>query len=137
MGPEELRGTYTARVEQLIEAKAKDEEVVVEEEPETPGKVVDLLEALQASIDEAKGHKPGNRKQATKLKTHKPGEKSKDSETPEAESVADLSRAELNELAKELEISGRSKMSRKELAKAVTAAGKKEPSKSKPRKKAS
>jgi DNA end-binding protein Ku len=68
--PKNYEDTYTARVEQLIEAKKKDEEIVVEELPDTSGEVLDLLEALQKSVDEAKGHKAGN-KNVRKLKTRK------------------------------------------------------------------
>ena len=70
--PKNYRDTYTERVEQLIEAKKKNREVVVPESTEeTTGKVVDLLEALQASVDAAKGHKAGNTHNLAKLETRK------------------------------------------------------------------
>jgi hypothetical protein len=37
--------------------------------------VVDLLAALRASIDAAKGHQPGNREQAARLTTRPTGER--------------------------------------------------------------
>ena len=63
--PRNYRDTYTERVEQLIDAKKKNREVVVPEgtKEEKSGKVVDLLAALQESVDAAKGHKPGNSEQ--------------------------------------------------------------------------
>jgi DNA end-binding protein Ku len=68
--PENYRDTYTERVQQLIAAKKKNREVVLPETAEeTEGKVVDLLSALQASLDQARGHKPGNTHQVSKLKT--------------------------------------------------------------------
>jgi DNA end-binding protein Ku len=70
--PQNYRDTYTERVEQLIDAKKKNREVVVPRETEQDsGKVVDLLAALQASLDNAKGHKPGNTHNVTKLETRK------------------------------------------------------------------
>ena len=71
--PKNYRDTYTERVEQFIEAKKKNREIVAPETTEeTSGKVVDLLEALQASVDAAKGHKPGNTHNLTKLETRNP-----------------------------------------------------------------
>jgi DNA end-binding protein Ku len=70
--PKNYRDTYTERVQKLIDAKKKDREIVVPEESGEDGaKVVDLLEALQSSLDAAKGHKPGNARNVTKLKTRK------------------------------------------------------------------
>jgi DNA end-binding protein Ku len=70
--PKNYRDTYADRVEQLIKAKKKDRVVVVEREQEPSSeKVVDLLSALQASLDQAKGHKPGNAAKVEKLRTRK------------------------------------------------------------------
>jgi DNA end-binding protein Ku len=70
--PSNYRDTYTDRVKKLVDAKRKDREVVVpERDQEDSGKVVDLLEALQASLDSAKGHTAGNTKDLPKLRTQK------------------------------------------------------------------
>lgn len=70
--PGNYEDTYADRVQKLIAAKKKDREIVVaERDEEDEGKVVDLLEALQASIKSAKGHKPGNTKDVEKLRTRK------------------------------------------------------------------
>ena len=71
--PKNYRDTYTERVEKLIDAKKKNREIVVPEssDEDDGGKVVDLLEALQASLDGAKKHKPGNTHDVAKLKTRK------------------------------------------------------------------
>ena len=75
--PKQYRDTYTERVEQLIDAKKKDREIVVPETAEaTSGKVDNLLEALQASVDAAKGHKAGNTHNVSKLETRKAGDDS-------------------------------------------------------------
>ena len=80
--PKNYRDTYTDRVEKLIEAKKKNREVVLPEDTEeTSEKVVDLLSALQASVDAAKGHKPGNTHKVTPLKTRKPDDESEDGPT--------------------------------------------------------
>jgi len=70
--PKNYRDTYTERVEQLISAKKKDREIVLPESTdEREEKVVDLLAALQASVEAAKGHRAGNAGKATKFQTRK------------------------------------------------------------------
>ncbi|MGX7828081.1 Ku protein [Actinokineospora sp. 24-640] len=102
--PDNYHDTYTQRVEQLIEDKRKGRTVVTEEEPAEPTKVVDLFEALSASVESRRKGKP-----TTKA-------------TPEQD-LSDLTKAELDKLAKELDIKGRSKMTRDELEKALEKAG--------------
>lgn len=51
--PKQYRDTYTERVEELVEAKRKGEEVVTESAPAATG-VTDLLTALQDSVAAAK-----------------------------------------------------------------------------------
>jgi DNA end-binding protein Ku len=70
--PKHYRDTYTERVQKLINAKKNDREIVIPESAEKTGeKVTDLLAALQASVDAAKGHKPGNTSDLPKLRTRK------------------------------------------------------------------
>jgi DNA end-binding protein Ku len=52
--PKDYRDTYTERVTELIEDKRKGREVVVEAEPPEATGVVDLMEALQRSVEESK-----------------------------------------------------------------------------------
>jgi len=74
--PKNYRDTYTERVEKLIDAKKRDREIVVPpRDEESAGKVVDLLATLQASVDAARGHKPGNTRNLPKLETRKADEK--------------------------------------------------------------
>ena len=57
--PKKYRDTYRDRVENLIKRKHKGEEIVRNDEDETQnGEVIDLLEALQASVAAAKGRRP-------------------------------------------------------------------------------
>jgi len=101
--PKNYRDTYTERVEQLVEAKKNNREVVQEStEAEASDKVTSLLEALEASFEGGKKHRPGNRRRAGKIQTKAAG--------PEY-----MSKSELDAVAKELDIKGRSKMSKKDL----------------------
>jgi DNA end-binding protein Ku len=119
--PKNYRDTYTERVEKLVKAKKADREIVTEHaDAGRPEKVTDLLAALQASVDAAKNHKPGNAERVTKLRTRK-----KSAATAVAEGADDLSKTELAAAAKELEVEGRSKMSDKQLRTAVKKAAKK------------
>jgi DNA end-binding protein Ku len=47
---EKYEDTYRERVKELVQKKARGEEIVVEEPPDESGKVVDLMEALKASL---------------------------------------------------------------------------------------
>jgi DNA end-binding protein Ku len=63
--PERYRDTYRERVLELIEAKARGEEMVVDQAPVAPV-VPDLMAALRASVDAAKGrHADGQEQQRT------------------------------------------------------------------------
>ncbi|HVK21727.1 MAG TPA: Ku protein [Actinokineospora sp.] len=100
--PDDYHDTYTQRVEQLIEDKKEGREVVTEEAPSEPTKVVDLFEALSKSVESRKKRRE---------------------ESPEPETdLASLSKAELDKLARDLDVKGRSKMNRDELETAVKAA---------------
>jgi DNA end-binding protein Ku len=113
--PSNYRDTYTERVQKLVQAKKKDRVVVTEGSSEDSGeKVTDLLEALQASLEQSKKHKPGNTRSVSPLKTRKRGPEDLDDAALE-----DLSKAQLSELAKELDVEGRSGMTAAKLRKAV------------------
>ncbi|SDH81846.1 DNA end-binding protein Ku [Actinokineospora alba] len=100
--PEEFHDTYTQRVEQLIEDKKEGREIVSEEAPSEPTKVVDLFDALSKSVESRKKRRE---------------------ESPEpAEDLSSLTKAELDKLARDLDVKGRSKMTRDELEEAVKSA---------------
>ncbi|QDP96046.1 Ku protein [Microlunatus elymi] len=107
--PEKYRDRYTERVNELVAAKSKDEKFETgEEEPEA--KVVDLTAALKASVERA-------RKSGGSAKSGKSGGKGESSKSePE---LADLSKSDLYDLAKSLDIGGRSGMNRKDLEQAI------------------
>jgi DNA end-binding protein Ku len=100
--PQRYHDRYTERVNELVEAKSKNEKFEVPEE-EPGGDVVDLTAALRASIERARG---GKQSQSAKPKPD----------------VSELSKSELYDLAQQLGIAGRSKMTRQQLEKAVASA---------------
>jgi DNA end-binding protein Ku len=72
--PKRYHDTYTEQLRDLIERKAKGEEITVDEgEGEPSGKVIDLMAALQASL-ESGGRRPAK---TAKTATKKPKTASK------------------------------------------------------------
>jgi DNA end-binding protein Ku len=72
--PSDYRDTYTERVNELIEAKKNDEEFQPADEAPSGTAVVDLTEALRASVDAAKktsGGKRGGQGKAKKTPARK------------------------------------------------------------------
>jgi DNA end-binding protein Ku len=61
--PKRYEDTYRVQVLDFLKKKAAGEEIVVEEEPEEQSKVVDLMAALEASLDAAK--KTGSRRSSS------------------------------------------------------------------------
>jgi DNA end-binding protein Ku len=53
--PDRYRDTHRERVEELVEAKRRGEEVVTTAPAAAPARVIDLMEALQASVEQAQG----------------------------------------------------------------------------------
>jgi DNA end-binding protein Ku len=56
--PEAYEDNYREALMQVIKAKLEGQEIVEAEEPERPGKIVDLMEALRASVEAVQ--KPGS-----------------------------------------------------------------------------
>jgi DNA end-binding protein Ku len=100
--PSEYRDTYRDALCEIIKAKRKGEEVRVEAEPE-PEAPTDLMEALRASVEAARGSRSRPRRNGN-------------------EGLEGKSKEELYELAKAADIPGRSDMSKEELAEALRAA---------------
>jgi DNA end-binding protein Ku len=68
--PARYHDTYTEQLEDLIEAKAKGKEVTVEPGAPEDAKVIDLMEALQASIQSGRSGRSAGK---PKAKAAKPG----------------------------------------------------------------
>jgi DNA end-binding protein Ku len=65
--PKRYRDTFTEELRDIIDRKAKGEEIVVEDRPEKTADVVDLMAALEASVEAAK--KGRTRKRPTKRRS--------------------------------------------------------------------
>jgi DNA end-binding protein Ku len=132
--PENYSDTYRERVEELIDAKRQGETIVTDSETRAAAPVVDLMDALQASVEAARNHRPGNAKvsplvpatagaskaTATAAKTSKRQASGRNpAARKSAEDLSALSKADLAKKAATLGIEGRSKMSRDELEAAV------------------
>jgi DNA end-binding protein Ku len=105
--PEKYTDTYHEELCKLIKAKRKGEEIhhVRQPEDESPP---DLMEALRRSLERVEGSRARNGKA--------PRDKSR------RDDASEPTKAELEERARELDIPGRSKMTKDELAEAVAAA---------------
>jgi DNA end-binding protein Ku len=111
--PENYHNTYRARVEELIERKREGEAVVFETE-RPKSNVIDLMAALEASVART-GQAP-----ATPA-ADRPAEPARqDGQTD----LTAMTKAELLSLAAELDLQGRSKMSKPQLIQALADAGK-------------
>lgn len=99
--PEKYRDTYRERVMELIEKKAKGEEIVTTQEAEEEPRVVNLMKALEES-----------------LATMGKGGKGKKSAAGGGD-LEDLTKGELYDRAAKADISGRSKMSKPQLVRAL------------------
>ncbi|CAM2988183.1 Ku protein [Saccharomonospora xinjiangensis] len=137
--PDEYRDTYTERVMQLIEDKRAGRTVTPAEEPREATKVVDLFEALSRSVEGRKrgAEKPGKpRDRAGEAEREKPrrgraSDKKAEGGAPKSKGAAgpglsDLTKSELDRMARDLDVKGRSKMNRAELEKAVRAASRRQ-----------
>jgi len=126
--PKRYHDSYTKRVNELVEAKSRDEKFEAPEE-EPSAKVIDLTAALQASIDRVRGggsakKGSGQKSSGSKGSSRKDsGQQASGKSGSQEQDVSALSKTELYELAQQLKISGRSSMSRKQLEKAVVEAG--------------
>jgi DNA end-binding protein Ku len=100
--PEKHRDRFRERILEVVNQKVRGEEIVVEKEPAAP-RVVDLMKALRASLEATGG--------ATARRSNGGAARRSD--------LNSLSKAELYERATEADVSGRSKMSRDELIRAL------------------
>ncbi|HVH23116.1 MAG TPA: Ku protein [Pseudonocardia sp.] len=111
--PEQHRDSYEDRVRKLIEDKHRGREVVTESEPPEPTEMSDLLDALQRSVEAAR--KSGSTKRTSGTAKSK---SAKSSATKPAD-LGSASKQQLLRLARELNVPGRSSMTRDQLATAV------------------
>jgi DNA end-binding protein Ku len=115
--PDNYHDTYTQRVEQLIEDKSEGREIVSEAEPAAPTKVVDLFDALSRSVEGRK-----KRREDSDTGDSDAGKKRRSASKDSGPDLSNLSKTELDKMARDLDIKGRSKMTRDELEEAVASA---------------
>lgn len=104
--PARYHDTHREQVLTLIKQKASGKEPDVEAAPEPANNVIDLMSALQESIDRARD---GRRRSGRERKTDR-------------DELGELSKKELYQRAGDLGVSGRSRMSKDELQEAVAQA---------------
>jgi DNA end-binding protein Ku len=123
--PARYHDTYQEKVRELVRAKAEGEEVAVAEEAPEATNVVDLMEVLRGSLEQAKGgtgdDTGGKKRSAPRKKAAAPGKKAGPARrtAPARGELRELSKAELYQRATEQDIAGRSKMSRQQLVDAL------------------
>ncbi|MFI9617042.1 Ku protein [Streptomyces sp. NPDC052023] len=145
--PRQYHDTFQEKVRELVRAKAEGQEIAAAAEPPTATHVVDLMEVLQGSLDQARSRREtkSGRQMQTGPSTRKVGRKpaDKDAKKTSAKKVPpktarasatsprktdkselrQLSKAELYERATQHNIAGRSKMSREQLLDALARSG--------------
>lgn len=108
--PKRYHDTYRESVLQLIEQKASGKEVSVEPPAEPEENVVDLMAALEQSIERARSRRTNGGKKTSRKRGKRSGT---------GDELNNLTKKQLYDRAGDLDVSGRSKMSRDELQEAV------------------
>ncbi|MFD9675167.1 hypothetical protein ACFWAO_25135 [Streptomyces sp. NPDC059981] len=126
--PSEFHDTFQEKVAALVEAKKAGETVEKAEPAAEPTGVVDLMEALRASVERAGSPKATGGKATASRKgsgsaktTGKPPAKKRIRSAPK-EDLSGLSKADLYKKAADANLPGRSQMTRDDLVKALTRA---------------
>ena len=109
--PERYHDTYREQVLELLERKAEGESIVTDTSEEPSSNVVDLMSALEASIERARGERAGGERS---------GADGADGSASSPDGrLREMTREELYEEAQRRDIGGRSKMSKDELIDAL------------------
>ncbi|MFI1648570.1 Ku protein [Streptomyces avidinii] len=120
--PGDFHDTFQEKVAALIAAKQAGETVEKAEAPAKPTGVVDLMEALRASVERAGSPKTTGGKATASGRTtaaKKPTAKKRVRSAP-TEDLSGLSKADLYKRAAAADVSGRSQMTRDDLVKALS-----------------
>jgi DNA end-binding protein Ku len=117
--PSRYQNTYRERIEELIEKKRKGNAVVFGDEERPKSNVVDLMSALQASIERS-GAKGRPQKAAAKVSTAKKTSSLKVSDHRERLGLDAMTKADLLERATKLKLEVNAKMTKPELVKILS-----------------
>ena len=116
--PERYPDEYRQRVLEYLEAKAEGEQVEIAARKPESGEVIDLMAALERSLDRARGG-GGDDEEARGTAVEDPD--TRPPTTADGDRYSRMTRDQLYDLAQEREISGRSGMSKAELIDALRA----------------
>lgn len=116
--PSRYQNTYRERIEQLIEKKRNGNAVVFGDEERPKSNVVDLMSALQASIERSSA-KGRPQKSAAKVSTAKKSSSLKVSDHREKLGLDAMTKADLLERATKLKLDVNAKMAKAELIKVL------------------
>lgn len=127
--PEEYRDSFEDRVQELIDAKRAGNEITTAEAAPDATNVIDLMAALQRSLDRAEGRpaepEPSEEAATGSATGSGEGQQGAAEVSRLPENLSGLSKADLYARATEQGIAGRSKMTRDELEQALTGATRK------------
>ncbi|MFE5891070.1 Ku protein [Streptomyces sp. NPDC056462] len=112
--PARYHDTYQEKVRELVKAKAEGRDIAVAEEAPEATDVVDLMDVLQHSLDQARSSGSGAAEQRKKPASGRPAQKSE---------LRRMSKSELYQQASDRNVPGRSKMTRDHLIDALAGAG--------------
>ncbi|MFC8239173.1 Ku protein [Streptomyces sp. NPDC057284] len=129
--PARYHDTYQDKVRELVRAKAEGQEIAVAEKAPLASNVVDLMELLQGSLDQARGSRekePTAPQQKRTTAKKAPPKATRASATTRGHGrgrgeLRQLSKMELYQRATAQDIAGRSKMNRDEVIDALARAG--------------
>lgn len=113
--PDQYRNTYRERIGELIEKKREGHAIVFEAE-RPKSNVIDLMAALEASVERTSAE----RKPAEAPSARAKQSASKSAAKHEQQAFEGMSKADLLARAAELDVQGRTKMTKLELVKALT-----------------
>ncbi|HEY1761084.1 MAG TPA: Ku protein [Acidimicrobiales bacterium] len=116
--PSRYKNTYRERVEELIEEKRAGHAVVHGAEERPKSNVIDLMSALQASIDRSSSKRPA--RSAAKATAATKGSSMKVSAHRERQGLDSMTKADLLERAARLKLDVNAKMTKADLVRAVS-----------------
>ncbi|WP_432075413.1 Ku protein [Streptomyces wuyuanensis] len=124
--PEDWHDTFQEKVAALLKAKQEGREVEKTSPPPKSTNVVDLMEALQASVEHARSPKASKEKatapgagRTTRSKSGSGKKRTSPAQAPKKSDLEDLTKAELYRRATDADVQGRSSMNRHELINAL------------------